>query len=210
MRSKLIQSWSAHYQLSQAYLRLRSIQAAYNELRETVALDPSNSDAQLQLATLLIASKKYDEAKAAATKVLKAEPNNVRAHQILGDQSALTGDFAGATREFRTAIELDPARLESYASLSPPCMHRGASSPMRRRCSRKPSRPTRSLRGLGSTWAASTSRSGNLRRLRRRWARHLTCAQRPPSRLMLANSYAAEGNFAEGEKICRELETRAQ
>ena len=31
----------AHYQLSQAYLRLRSIQAAYNELRETVALDPA-------------------------------------------------------------------------------------------------------------------------------------------------------------------------
>ena len=39
-------------------------------------------------------------------------------HTRFGDQSALTGDFAGATREFRTAIKLDTSRLESYSSLA--------------------------------------------------------------------------------------------
>jgi tetratricopeptide (TPR) repeat protein len=199
----------AHYQLSQAYLRLRSIQAAYNELRETVALDPSNSDAQLQLATLLIASKKYDEAKAAATKVLKTQPNNVRAHQILGDQSALTGDFAGATREFRTAIKLDPGRLESYSSLAAVYASRSqfadAEAVLKEAIEANP-KSSRARVNLGSFYFSQ-------RKFAAAEAEMVSASKLAPSdplpRLMLANSYAAEGNFAEGEKICKELKTIA-
>ena len=89
----------AHYKLAMALLQAKSLQEAYKELWETVTLDPANPDAQLQFAALSIAAKKYDEAKAAAAKALKLEPKNSRAHEILGEQSALTSDTASAIRE---------------------------------------------------------------------------------------------------------------
>ena len=85
----------AHYQLARTYLALKSPQGALQELRETVALDPKNSDAQLQLAGLLIAERQYAEAKAIVKTVLSTKPKSARAHELLGDQSALTGDMKG-------------------------------------------------------------------------------------------------------------------
>src|SRR5271170_4555284 len=52
----------AHYQLARAYLGLKNPEAAYRELMETVTLAPQNSEAQLQIATLLIGWHQYDQA----------------------------------------------------------------------------------------------------------------------------------------------------
>ena len=43
----------AHYQLAQCYLKLSDLARAYQELTRTVAIDPANSDAQLDLASML-------------------------------------------------------------------------------------------------------------------------------------------------------------
>ena len=48
--SKFVQ---AHYQLSQAYLRLRDGRDAYDELNRTITLDPDNYRAHIDLANLL-------------------------------------------------------------------------------------------------------------------------------------------------------------
>src|SRR5271169_5198419 len=44
----------AHYQLGSAYLALKKTDSAYRELNEAVTLDPSNSQAQIELAAILI------------------------------------------------------------------------------------------------------------------------------------------------------------
>src|ERR1700722_15816940 len=69
---------TAHYQLARSYLKLRNPGAAYGELKETVPLDPKNLDAQLELASLLVARRQFDRAQSAANSVLKADPTNAR------------------------------------------------------------------------------------------------------------------------------------
>ena len=63
----------AHYQLGRAYLAVRNLELAYRETASAVALDPGNSDVQLQLATLLIAFRQYGQAEAAAKTVLRVK-----------------------------------------------------------------------------------------------------------------------------------------
>src|SRR5579862_9657287 len=48
---------TARYQLARVYLSSKNPQAAYRELQETVTLDPNNTDAQLELASLFVASR---------------------------------------------------------------------------------------------------------------------------------------------------------
>src|SRR5437588_5064145 len=56
----------AHYQLGRVYLTLNNRESAYRELMASTALDPSNQDAQLQLAGLLISRRQYADAKTLA------------------------------------------------------------------------------------------------------------------------------------------------
>src|SRR5580698_11146526 len=61
---------NAHQKLAMAYLKLGNSEAAYRELRETVGLDPKNRDAQLEMASLLLARRQYGAAQAAAESAL--------------------------------------------------------------------------------------------------------------------------------------------
>src|SRR5579862_2631938 len=61
---------AAHYQLARAYMSSRNPDAAYRELQETVTIEPKNSDAQLELASLLVSGRQFDQAQVAAKKVL--------------------------------------------------------------------------------------------------------------------------------------------
>jgi Flp pilus assembly protein TadD len=199
----------AHYELSRAYFQLKSPAAAYRELRETVTLDPENSDAQLEFATLLIGGKKYDEAKAAAAKVLAANPRSSRAHAILGDEFALTGDWAGAIREYRTAITLEPQRVESYSSLAAVYTSRGdftdAEAAFKQGAEANP-KSVQALLNLGIFY--STQRKFAQAEAEMEAASKLA-PRGPFPRLWLANDYAAKGNFAGAEKVTAELKTAA-
>src|SRR5579863_4907117 len=74
------QSAEAHYHLGRSYLSLQNVESAYREFRSAVTLDPANRDAKLQLAGLLVTRKEFPEAEAMAKAVVRAEPQNVRAH----------------------------------------------------------------------------------------------------------------------------------
>ncbi len=108
---------AAHYQLGRAYLALRDPGSAYREMIESVTVDPSNSDAQLEFASLLIGRRQFDQAQSVAQKVLDAQPGNVRARTILGEEHALTHDFPKAIEEFQKVVALEPQRVENYAAL---------------------------------------------------------------------------------------------
>jgi tetratricopeptide (TPR) repeat protein len=107
----------AHYQLGRAYVALRNPGSAYRELTESVTLDPSNSDAQLEFASLLLGRRQFDQAQSVAQKVLDARPGNVRALTILGEKHTLTQDFPKAIQEFQKVVALEPQRVENYAAL---------------------------------------------------------------------------------------------
>src|ERR1700679_3091065 len=81
---------AAHYQLGLAYVALKNPGSAYREMTESVTIDPSNSDAQLEYAALLIGRKQFDQAQSVAQKVLDAQPGNARALRILGEKHTLT------------------------------------------------------------------------------------------------------------------------
>jgi len=49
----------AHYQLARTYLKLTALSDARRELETTVSLNPKNSDAQLQLAGLLLGGRRF-------------------------------------------------------------------------------------------------------------------------------------------------------
>ena len=74
---------TAHYEIALAYLGLHDLEAAYREFTVTVSLAPANTDAQLQLATLEMAHRRFDRAREAAQHVLASDPHNFRAHEIL-------------------------------------------------------------------------------------------------------------------------------
>src|SRR4051794_36229431 len=97
---------TAHYELGCAYIALKIPDAAFRELNEAVTLDPSNYDAQVKLATLLVGRGQLDQAQLFAQKVLAAEPGNARAHAILGEKHALAGDYSKAIEEFKKVVEL--------------------------------------------------------------------------------------------------------
>lgn len=108
----------AHHHLALAYLKLKAPQLAYKELLATVELDPGNTDAQLQLAALLVAGGKYAEAQKIAEKIIAADPRNARAHTILGQTHAAVRAWPQAIRELETAIAVAPDQFESYAGLA--------------------------------------------------------------------------------------------
>jgi len=108
---------AAHWQLARAYAKLSNPNAEYHELAETVSLEPKNSDAQLELAALLLSSREYKEAQAAAEEALKVVPNSARAHAILGEKYRLTNEPAKAVQELRKAVDADPQQVEGYALL---------------------------------------------------------------------------------------------
>jgi tetratricopeptide (TPR) repeat protein len=108
---------TAHYELGCAYMALKIPDAAFRELNEAVTLDPSNYDAQVRVAALLVGRGKLDQAQLFAQKVLAAEPGNARAHAILAEKHTLAGDYSKAIEEFKRIVELEPQRVENYSAL---------------------------------------------------------------------------------------------
>src|SRR5271157_4956560 len=73
----------AHYELAQAYAHLGQFSGAYGELRRTVDLQPANYKARIDLANLLLAGGKTDDAQTQANAVMAAQPNNPDLHALL-------------------------------------------------------------------------------------------------------------------------------
>jgi tetratricopeptide (TPR) repeat protein len=111
----------AHYKLSQAYLRMRDVNDAFQELKRTIALDPDNYRAQTDLANMLIASRNPDNLKEAKLHldILRAkQPNAPETHQSWATFDAAQGDLKSAIDESQQSIALNPNRSESYLQLA--------------------------------------------------------------------------------------------
>jgi TolB-like protein/Tfp pilus assembly protein PilF len=109
---------------------------ASDRLRRAVQVDPTFALAWAQLSRLLTNQAQnhylpfeeiHDEALRAATRALKLDPALPSAHIALGKQRLyFDGDWAGADREFKQALQLDPGDADAlrWASTMPECYGR--------------------------------------------------------------------------------------
>jgi tetratricopeptide (TPR) repeat protein len=117
----------AHYNLSQAYLKLGDTNRAYQELSRTVELAPDNYRAHTDLANLLVTVRNPDgtpaadplkQAKTHLDILREKQPNNPETHEAWASYDAAQNQIAPAMQEMQQAIAADPNRSESYLLLA--------------------------------------------------------------------------------------------
>ena len=117
----------AHYDLSQAYLKLGDTNHAFQELSRTVELAPDNYRAQTDLANLLDSVRNPDgspvpdtlkQAKTHLDILREKQPNTPETHEAWANYDAAQNNIASAMQEMQQAIAADPNRSESYLLLA--------------------------------------------------------------------------------------------
>jgi tetratricopeptide (TPR) repeat protein len=118
-------SAQAHWGLARAYEGMEQFTQAFEEMQNTIRLDPNNLDARIKLGNYYIVayqrnkdSKYKDEATRLAEEVLQRDPNNIEGHILRGTIYFANGDKDGALAELNHAVELNPQRVESLMSLA--------------------------------------------------------------------------------------------
>jgi tetratricopeptide (TPR) repeat protein len=117
----------AHYQLSQASLKLGESDRAFQELNRTVELAPDNYRAHTDLANILVTVRNPDgsavpetlkQAKTHLDILRDKQPNNPETHEAWANYYAAQNNIAAAMQEMQQAIAADPNRSESYLLLA--------------------------------------------------------------------------------------------
>lgn len=117
----------AHYELSQAYLKLGESTRAYQELSRAVELTPDNYPAHADLANLLVSVHNPDgstspdalkQAKAHLDLLRDKQPNTLGTHEAWANYYAAENNIAAAIDEAQQVIKLDPKRSASYLRLA--------------------------------------------------------------------------------------------
>ncbi len=117
----------AHYDLSQAYLKLGESSRAFQELNRTVDLAPDNYRAHADLANLLITVRNPDgspvedalkQAKTHLDILHAKQPDKPETHEAWSNYYSAQNNIAAATQEMQQAITADPNRSEAYLLLA--------------------------------------------------------------------------------------------
>ena len=107
-----------HFSLAKTYIRLNQWPRSYEQLQQTIELQPGNFPARLELAKLLIASGSLQQAKEQSDFLLKQRSDDPKTHFIAGNLLAAQGNFLAAIAEFQKSVTLDPAAWDSYLNLA--------------------------------------------------------------------------------------------
>ena len=116
----------AHYDLSQAYLKLGDSNRAFQELSRTVDLAPDNYRAHTDLANLLVTVRNPDgtpvedtlkQAKGHLDILREKQPNSPETHEAWANYDSAQNNIAPAMQEMQQAISINPNRSESYLLL---------------------------------------------------------------------------------------------
>jgi len=98
----------AHYQLARTYLKLSYLNDAFRELQTTVGLNSENSEAELQLAGVLLRGQQYQQAQQLAEKLVAADQRNVPAREMLGATYVAARDLPKALENFKKPLRSTP------------------------------------------------------------------------------------------------------
>src|SRR5579871_4747906 len=109
---------AAHYELAKVYVKQGNMLPAYAELLRTVDLQPSNTQARIDLGNMLLAGRQPDRAAEQARAVLAIDSNNADAYALLSSIAATKGDRAEALSQIQHALSIDPNRANFHTALS--------------------------------------------------------------------------------------------
>lgn len=98
----------AHYELGKLYEERQEFINAFRQLSQAVDLDGSNSDARFRLANLLLAARKYDDAKQQANAILAQKKDDPGALLVLAATQRGSGDDVSARATVDRLLKLDP------------------------------------------------------------------------------------------------------
>ncbi len=107
----------AHYLLAQAYEHMGQFVSASDELERTIASQPGNLPAHLDLGNLMLANDRISAAQEQANTVLAAQADNAGAHALLSAIACRQGQKATAIAEIERAIDLEPSRAAFHENL---------------------------------------------------------------------------------------------
>jgi cellulose synthase operon protein C len=122
LKKDLVEAWRGLAQIEERNVDPKPLTAV---LRNIVELDVKDVEAKLRLARLVLRANALDEA---LKLVNAAEELNNRHAGVLGLKAGILfrlGDGAGATREARGALEIDPANPDAMVVLAATQMERG-------------------------------------------------------------------------------------
>jgi len=108
----------AHYKLAECYLKQGSWAQAYQELNRTVDLQPNDWPAQLEIARMLLAARKPQDAKDRALLILRSNPKHAEAQILLSDGYFTLGNLKNALQEARQTTEMAPEHSLGYLNLA--------------------------------------------------------------------------------------------
>lgn len=101
-------SAEARLKLAQGLYRVGDLDAALDECRIALKLQPNNTSALLQLGILLMAKQDGRGAATALMEAILLDPELIHAHYTLGSVQYALGNITAAMRSYRRAIELQP------------------------------------------------------------------------------------------------------
>ncbi len=109
----------AHATLCGIYLTRKDFREAEKHGQKAVKLNPDHPGFRYNLGQALVHQRfKAKQAVAEFQKCVQLEPNNSKAHTLLGSALVVQQDFAGAAKAYSNAIQADPKNLQAYYGLS--------------------------------------------------------------------------------------------
>ncbi len=112
---------SIQYQIATISLQIDdpvALQDAYNALHRTVALDPTNRDAQLKLGAVYLLGQKTEEARACAEVLLKDNPMDIEGLSLRGHSYLREGRVTQGIADLKKAIEVRPSNVKTRIDLA--------------------------------------------------------------------------------------------
>src|SRR5271169_6119617 len=113
----------AHYKLALAAMKLQQWPTAYQELSKTIEIQPDQYAAHLDMANLLILGRQFNDAKGHLDLLAEKQPNNPDVFIARANYNAGTNNTSAALADMQKALQLDPARSDSYLNLALLQMH---------------------------------------------------------------------------------------
>jgi putative PEP-CTERM system TPR-repeat lipoprotein len=108
----------ARFQLAKSYAKLGKREQAEKEFNKVLKQNPSRDEILLELAGILNASKKGEEAFKLGEQYLAKHPGSVEGIEILGISSAINNRYDDAERYLLQAVTADPARAKTKLELA--------------------------------------------------------------------------------------------
>jgi cellulose synthase operon protein C len=108
----------AHFQLGEAFLKLKDYNRAYAELSRATDLAPDNYVAQADLANLLISARDLKQAQPHLDVLHEKQPDSAQTHLAWANLYAAQGNLDLALPETAKAVAADPNNADSYLNLA--------------------------------------------------------------------------------------------